>query len=188
MQPSSKILIIRHGEKPGVPIAANGIDIDGNDDPNSLTAAGWQRAHALVNLFHPTSGAPRAGLTMPNHVFAAANTGGDHSKRSIETVTPLAQSFNPRLTIDQSIDATDITGIVEASTSAGGAVLVCWKHQHILAIAQKLAPSALIRNKWPGNRFDMVWVFVLDTTGEYNFSQVPELLLQEDESNLIIVN
>jgi hypothetical protein len=176
-------MIIRHGEKPGVPVAADGIDGDGNVDSKSLTAAGWQRAHALVDLFNPPAGiAIRAGLAVPNHLFAAADTSGDQSKRPIETITPLADSFNPNLAIDSSIDSSDVKAIAKAAKSVGGVVLVCWKHENILEIAQRLAPTAPLPKKWPGNRFDMVWVFDLNAQGDYDFSQVAELLLPTDDS------
>jgi hypothetical protein len=176
------IMIIRHGEKPGVPVAADGIDVDGNVDSKSLTAAGWQRAHALVDLFNPPVGvAMRARLAVPDHLFAAADTSGDKSKRPIETITPLSESFNPNLAIDSTIASTDVKSIAKAAKSAGDVVLVSWKHEDILAIAQRLAPAALLPKKWPGNRFDMVWVFELNAQGDYDFLQVPELVLPTDD-------
>ena len=183
---TTKIMIIRHGEKPGVPIAADGIDSDGNDDSKSLTAAGWQRAHALVDLFHPPGGtAVRPGLAVPDHLFAAANTSGDRSKRPIETITPLAESFDPVKTIDEAIDATDISSIAKAAKSAGGVALVSWKHENILDIAQSLAPDAALPKKWPGNRFDVVWVLDLNAAGDYVFSQVAEMVLPTDDASLM---
>ena len=37
----------------------------GNEDDSSLTAVGWERAHALVGLFDPAEGDPRPGLARP---------------------------------------------------------------------------------------------------------------------------
>jgi hypothetical protein len=183
---STKIMIIRHGEKPGVPVAADGIDFDGASDPESLTAAGWQRAHALVALFHPPNPAGiRKGLAVPDHLFAASEFCGDHSKRPVETITPLAESFDPPLAIDSSIAATDIGKIADAVKGAGKSVLVCWKHEDILAIAEKLAPSETLPKRWHGSRFDIVWVFDLDGNGDYRFSQVPELVMATDQSTLM---
>src|ERR1700722_5842775 len=123
---TKKIMIIRHGEKPGVPVAADGMDTDGNPDSKSLTAAGWRRAHALVDLFNPASrDAMRSRLAMPEHLFAAADTSGDRSKRPVETLTPLSESFDPPLSIDASIESTDVKSIVHAVKSAGGVVLAC---------------------------------------------------------------
>jgi hypothetical protein len=35
---------------------------------------------------------------------------------------------------------------------------------------------------WPGERFDMVYVFTADGPGSYAFSQVPQLVLPGDDS------
>ena len=58
-----RIMIIRHGEKPDG--TAPGLDEAGNEDDSSLTAVGWERAHALVGLFDPAEGDPRPGLARP---------------------------------------------------------------------------------------------------------------------------
>ena len=60
---TGQIMIIRHAEKPDG--TAPGVDDDGNEDDSSLTAVGWERAHALVGLFDPAEGDPRAGLARP---------------------------------------------------------------------------------------------------------------------------
>jgi hypothetical protein len=180
---TTKIMIIRHGEKPGVPVAADGIDEDGNVDTKSLTAAGWQRAHALVDIFNPPATiAIRAGLGVPDHLFAASTGSGDQSKRPIETITPLSESFDPALAIDDTIDSTDIKSIAKAARKIGGVALACWRHENILAIAQRLAPAAALPKKWPGGRFDMIWVFDLNPAGDYEFTQVPELALPTDDA------
>lgn len=183
---SSKIMIIRHGEKPGVPTAADGIDVSGDVDPTSLTATGWQRAHALAELFHPSDqDRMRTGLATPDHLFAASTAGGDKSKRPYETLLPLAESFNPTLAIDNSIKATDTRGIAKAATAIGDIVLICWKHEDILAIAQRLTPTSTLPRRWSGSRFDMVWVFDLNSVGEYEFSQIPELVMPGDQATIM---
>jgi len=86
MASSSKIMVIRHGEKPGDSTAAPRVDANGNPDPQSLTIQGWDRAKALVALFNPTSPATyRTGLALPQHLFAAAIGDPDSSKRPLET-------------------------------------------------------------------------------------------------------
>lgn len=180
---TTKIMIIRHGEKPGVPVAADGIDADGNDDPESLTAAGWHRAHALVELFHPAVPQNiKQGLAVPDVLFAAAERGGG-SKRPVETITPLAESFEPPKQIQDAITSTDVQAIARACTAVAGNALVCWKHENILDIAKQLVrSSSVLPKRWPGSRFDMVWVFDLAADGTYEFSQVPELVLPTDLS------
>ena len=67
------IMIIRHAEKPDG--TTPGVDDDGNEDDSSLTAVGWERAHALVGLFDPAEGDPRAGLARPQTIYAAGRHG-----------------------------------------------------------------------------------------------------------------
>jgi hypothetical protein len=181
---SSKIMIVRHGEKPGHPVSAIGINAAGETDPLSLTATGWQRARALVRIFNPRSGTPPEGLAVPQHLFAANDHGGDSSRRPIETLTPLAHSFDPSLDIDASIHATDTAAIAEASAQAGGVVLVAWKHEEILEIAARLVSRSALPGEWPGDRFDMVFVFDRNAGGSYEFSQIPERALPGDRTDL----
>ncbi len=41
--------------------------------------------------------------------------------------------------------------------------------------------------QWRDDRFDLVWVFDLDPSGRYRFSQVPQLLLAGDRPDVIPV-
>ena len=66
------VMIIRHGEKPDG--TTPGIDENGDEDDSSLTAVGWERAHALVDLFNPADGEPRSGLARPQRIYAAGVT------------------------------------------------------------------------------------------------------------------
>lgn len=177
-------MIIRHGEKPGTPIDAPGIDPNtGDEDPHSLTSDGWKRARALVTLFNP-HGPIRSGLAVPQHLFAANDSGGDASKRPIQTITPLAQSLGLEQHINASISAADIHTIAKAARETGDVVLICWKHENILEIARHICPEGLPA-KWPGRRFDIVFVFDLDNDS-YTFQQIPQLLLPDDSSTLFV--
>jgi hypothetical protein len=182
---SSKIMVIRHGEKPGDPSDAPGIDASGNPDPQSLTAQGWRRAQGLVGLFHPVPpAAPRAGLAVPSHLFATEISDPVSSKRPLETLTPLSHSFNPLLPIDASIKGAHVDKLCKAATEAGDVVLIAWKHELIPAIAQGLT-SDPVPAKWPGDRFDVIWIFDLNANGTYGFSQMPELVLPGDLNQVI---
>jgi hypothetical protein len=84
------IMLIRHAEKPLHPSRSpHGVDPEGQHDPHSLTVTGWVRAGALVELFAPSRGTPPTELIRPDTVYASAHAGG-HSKRSLQTVGPLA--------------------------------------------------------------------------------------------------
>jgi hypothetical protein len=48
--------------------------------------------------------------------------------------------------------------------SGGGVVLICWKHQHIPALAQAIPTvnATTIPTGWPSDRFDIIWKVALD--------------------------
>src|ERR1700710_1727263 len=52
--PPTKVMIIRHAEKPGD--GRDGIGPDGKPDTESLTVPGWRRSGALVRFFAPVDG------------------------------------------------------------------------------------------------------------------------------------
>lgn len=64
-------------------------------------------------------------------------------------------------------------------------VLICWDHERIPAIAAALptAPGTQIPD-WPDHRFDMIWSLTRQDTAEYEFSQLPQLLLAGDSDSL----
>ena len=49
----TKLIIIRHAEKPDPQANIGGVSEAGGADRNDLTVRGWQRAGALVRLFNP---------------------------------------------------------------------------------------------------------------------------------------
>jgi hypothetical protein len=183
---SDIIYIIRHAEKPGTPIDAPGIDPYSGmtDDPASLTAAGWQRARALVNLFHPAGASERA-LAEPNHLFAPSVHLPESSKRSLQTLLPLALSFDPPLTIDSRFHSGAVAGLAAAVQAAPGVVLVAWKHERILDIAARLAPHATLPESWPKLRFDVIFIFRRNAAGSYDFAQTAERVLLTDSDTTL---
>jgi len=54
---ATKIMIIRHAEKPGTygNEKYDGIDAKGKADKESLVTLGWERAGGIANLFDPTN-------------------------------------------------------------------------------------------------------------------------------------
>ena len=91
--PPSKIMIIRHAEKPPNPPNKTGpwdVQLDGKTgDGKSLIVQGWQRAGALSSFFAPYKSKPvNPEIVMPHHIYAANPKG--ETQRPWETVTPLA--------------------------------------------------------------------------------------------------
>ena len=181
-----RIMIIRHGEKPADDPPPQGVNADGDAGIQSLIPQGWQRAGALACLFDPARGPLQSpGISTPQTIFASGVGHHSNSLRPQQTVTPLSQKLG--LTIDTSWLKGQETEMTAAAVARGGVVLVCWEHQAIPGIAnQILGNDTTAPQKWPGSRFDMVWVFDLDaSTGTYAFSQVPQQLLAEDSSDPI---
>lgn len=178
---ASKVMIIRHAEKPVGQI--NGIDESGNQDPNSLIPQGWQRAGALIPLVASSFGP----LPTPSHLFAP-NLFGGGSKRPFETITPLAAKLGitmnatPGGVSPGQYAPADFARMVPDALACPGVVLIAWEHEFIPSIANLiLGNSTTVPQAWPGARFDVVWTFDLNlATNTYTFNQAPQLLLQGD--------
>jgi hypothetical protein len=182
---AQKIMVIRHGEKPEDASTPYGVTTDGEQDVKSLLVMGWTRAGALAVLFAPSRGSLQSPeLAQPQTVFAAADEAGVASKRPLETVSVVAQKLS--LNIDATYAVGQEAQLAASATSCDGVVLIGWEHKHIPLIANAILGNSLAPQKWPGTRFDMVWVFDLDAaSGAYRFSQVPQLLLPGDSPDPI---
>ncbi|TWE09309.1 hypothetical protein [Rudaeicoccus suwonensis] len=179
------VMIVRHAEKPEGGGAPYGVTAQGDVDAESLTVTGWSRAGALVGLFDPfdVNGPiePRAGLQRPERLVAADPADG--SARPVETLTPLSERL--QISIESSWPKKSAATVAAALRSSRGATLVAWQHQDIPAIAEALGRSEpAVPSKWPGDRFDVVWVFRRRGSG-WVFSQVPQLLLAGDRDTTI---
>jgi hypothetical protein len=172
---ATKVMLMRHGEKPADDGSVQGVDLAGRRDENELSVRGWQRAGALARLFAPLPGQPlRAGLATPAALFAPAVGGPVRSRRSHHTLLPLAELLGTA--VDTRIAKGDETRVAHEARLQAGAVLVCWSHQGLPAIARALT-NAAVPAHWPEDRFDLVWV--IDLPGGA-FIQVPQLLLAGD--------
>jgi hypothetical protein len=195
MSKAKKIMIIRHAEKPPKNPPPNGVDIDGKKESDSLIPQGWQRAGALVVLFAPSRGKLQdSELATPDYIFASAiankGKGKDEANRPEETITPLLAKLN----LIGNFDYPKSKGadLAKAAMNCDGIVLISWPHGQIPALANQIPLSPnnkhTIPQKWPGTRFDIVFVFDLDVhsrKGGYIFHQVPQLLLAGDSPEII---
>lgn len=188
---ATKIMIIRHAEKPTTtpPPPTNGVDITGGQDPDSLIVRGWQRAGALVALFSPSRGPLQSSeLATPQFIYATS-TSDVEGNRPEETITPLAEKLS---LVFQLFPKSQLEEVATSAISANGVVLISWPHGEIPKLAS-LIPLSLnnknpIPSTWPKERFDVVFVFDLDTSSAvtgYTFSQVPQLLLYGDSADPI---
>ena len=185
---ASKIMVIRHAEKPNGQLA--GVNESGVPNARDLTVRGWQRAGALVCLFAPARGAlQNALLAKPQFIFASAAAddpegGNSRSRRSEETVMPLAQLLG--IDIDLTFSKGQEKALAKAAQACPGPVLIAWQHENINAIASSILGTGPTPPMWPGNRFDVVFVFTLNPVdGTYSFAQVPQRLLAGDADSPI---
>lgn len=192
--PPDVIYIIRHGEKPEEPAPSKaahehrGVDFHGNQNDHSLLPRGWQRSGALAALFDPSRGPLRAGLQVPRQLISPSY--GDRGKTAQHRTHQTISGISDRLGI---AIATDFAKGQEPQLAAAlaksgpGAVLICWDHAHIpaLAAALPLVHGTVIPKLWPADRYDVIWTFTLDASVEYSFAQVPQLLLSGDTAAII---
>ncbi len=192
--PPDVIYIIRHGEKPeelahkrSAP-AHRGVDFHGNQDEHSLLPRGWQRSGALAALFDPSRGPLRPGLHVPGMLVSPAY--GDRSKagrhRTHQTISGIAERLGIAIAAD--FPKGQEPELAAALAKSGpGAVLICWDHARIpaLAAALPLVPGTVIPTAWPDDRFDVIWSFTLAGRKAYSFAQVPQLLLSGDSDTVI---
>jgi len=199
--PPQQIYLIRHGEKPTDAPAISfpestspsgpqfGVAVDGNRNVHSLVPNGWQRSGALAVLFAPAVGALRAGLRTPTALYSPSF--GDpyfrQTQRTHQTIDGLAGRLG--IPIQSPVPEGEEAALAEAVLASGSeVVLICWEHEHIPAIAQRLptVDATTIPTVWPDDRFDVIWTFELDTaTGRYEFGQVAQQLLPGDTDTVI---
>jgi hypothetical protein len=201
--PPQLIYIIRHGEKPADPPPTDpgqtppalgppfGVDDQGVQDAHSLLPRGWQRSGALAVLFDPALGPAQAGLQTPATLLSPSY--GDPAKTAAHRTHETIQGLSDRLGIPiVSAFAEGQEPQQAASVVSGysGVVLICWEHDHIPALASSLPVTAgtAIPQKWPGDRFDVIWTFTLvpgAATTQYAFGQIPQQLLSGDADTVI---
>lgn len=178
---ATKIMLLRHAEKPAKDNAPYGVTRKGERSKESLEVRGWQRAGALANLFVPANGHfDHSALVTPQFLYASKPLRRKGSRRPLETITPLAEKLS--LKVNSTFQRSQLVSMVEDAFSRKGVVLICWQREYIPDIAalilggKNIAPS-----EWPENRFDVIWVFDLQrSSSTYKFRQVPQELLAGD--------
>ena len=179
--PATNIMLIRHAEKPDD--KDGGVDQKGNADKHDLIVRGWQRAGALVQFF-ANPRVPNGPIKRTATMFATEAATGSESKRPLHSVTPLAKFLN--LNIDSTIAEGSEDALVKAAIAGNGVVLIAWHHERIPAIANLILQNQSAPQKWPGDRFDVVWIFSRAAASDpWTFSQAPQLLLSGDSPDVI---
>lgn len=180
--PPDRIIVIRHARKPTHKPKQIGIRQDGTADPESLTVRGWQHAGALAAIFAGTDpGGARGFVARPDIIFAAGADKkkvwiggkhvevGSHSRRPIQTVTPLAEAL--KLAPVTTHTKGEEQALVDDALGRSGTVLICWQHQDIAKIGNLIVGNdTTVPQSWPEDRYDLVYVF--DRSGDgWSFRQ-----------------
>lgn len=183
---ASKIMIIRHAEKRLPDDGVEGVESSGAPNKHDLTVRGWQRAGALVRFFAQRPGHKCVdGIATPNALFAPGIVEENHGLRPQHTLVPLSELLNNKQPINTKFGLDDFAALVQAAEAVEGIALIAWEHKRIPMIAAQLpVVSGHIPKRWPGNRFDIVWVFDR-VPGGWSFKQVPQLLLAGDDDRPI---
>ncbi len=175
----TKIMIIRHAEKPTPDGAFRGVTVGGNHDKHDLSVRGWQRAGALVRFFAPHGGTPASPISTPSSIFASAATPASPSLRAKHTVLPLAEVLG--LAVHTHHADGEEYGVALAALAAVSPVLIAWHHHSIPELVRHIAGDvAGSPPHWPDHRYDLVWVLDRDADGAWSFSQTTQRLFAHD--------
>lgn len=178
---ATKIMLLRHAEKPAKDNAPFGVTRKGQRSKEALTVRGWQRAGALANLFAPAHGHfQHPSLATPQFLYASKPRLRKGSRRSLQTIIPLGEKLSVK--INSEFERDEYEKMLADVFSRNGVALICWQREYIPDIASLILGSKKITPKdWPEDRYDMIWVFDLDrSSSTYKFEQVPQELLAGD--------
>ncbi len=180
-QRATKILLIRHAEKPAKDSAPFGVTLKGQRSKESLAVRGWQRAGALANLLAPNNGRfQHSSLATPQFLYASKPLRRKGSRRPLETISPLAQKLAIR--VNSSFPRYDFESMIDEVVMCNGVVLICWQREYIPEIASHIVGNNTVEPpSWPEDCYDMIWVFdLVPSSSQYRLKQVPQKLLAGD--------
>jgi hypothetical protein len=193
--PPTNILLLRHAEKPYGSVA--GVKEDGSSDKESLIVRGWERAGTWTTLFGTAALRASFGVPKLDALFGAMREelGGDDddsdpgkigskSRRPVATITPLGALLG--VAINETYTKGQEPQLVQGLMAMSGNLLVCWQHEAIPAIAKLIVNgSVAIPDPWPGDRFDVIWMFTSAGTNQWTFTQVCPALMPSDSTQPI---
>lgn len=182
----TKIMLIRHAEKPTDAPPPHGVTPHGEHDKKALSVRGWTRAGALAALFAPANGQfQNPHFATPTIIYAMGIGSGSESYRPQQTVTPLLDKLAPDVRSNFDFIKEQEPEMVASLLDQTGVVLVCWEHDRLAHAARHIPLSTNNRtpvpSEWDSKRFDPVWIFDLDPNAPgYLFTPAPQLALAGD--------
>jgi hypothetical protein len=177
----SKIMLIRHGEKPEDGGPEKGIDKNGNEDFHDLIVKGWQRSGALGRFFKPLDGhLIHPLLSVPTILYAPGPNAADRSTRALHTLSVVSSLTG--YAIISGFGVGEEKELADDIMTKDGVVLVAWEHNNIKIIIEHITGGTVPTPHWKKHRFDMV--DILHKTPGWQLDQVPQMLLQDDSADL----
>ena len=141
MPKCTKLMLIRHAEKPDSQANIGGSERGRSADRNDLTAKGWRRAGALVRLFNPRAArGPSAGTRRSGRDFRRA-ADGRQSEQAAVAHGRAARSLT-RAPVQTQFPLRQEKALIAAALDAAPAVLISWHHDRIARLAAELGVAA----------------------------------------------
>jgi broad specificity phosphatase PhoE len=155
-----EVIVIRHGEKP--------------EQGDDLSVKGRERAAAIVPFFKD------GGDETPAAIYAQGPSDSRHSRRPVETVTPLANELNLTVKTYHHSDYAEMAKEILAKPEYDGkVVLICWEHNGIPDVAAAL--GVIDPPDWRGHSFDRLWI-IRFKDGKAKLQEAPQRLLFGDSA------
>jgi hypothetical protein len=175
--PAAKIMLIRHAEKPdgdGAPgLMPNGAENPGAH-PDRMEAGQCSGRPVQSRRWRPAETAARKA-----HESVRLGIGKPAAEADACAARDSAQS------LDQDLSE-GTPELVAAVKAAQDPVLISWQHEALPAIAGLIrGGSDGVPPTWPDHVYDLVWVFDLQASGAWSFTQMPELVMPGDSDNVI---
>jgi hypothetical protein len=183
----TKIMLIRHAEKPADDPPPHGVTGHGAHDKKALTVRGWTRAGALAVLFAPPDGKFQDdAFARPDVIYAMGMESDSASARPQQTVAPLVEKLGDAAKTNFYFERDREKDMIASVLDRDGVVLVCWEHDRLDDAARHIPLSPNnernVPREWDGKRFDLVWVFDWDEKGNgFVFSEHLQGALAGDE-------
>src|SRR5258705_6265271 len=137
LRQATKIMVIRHAEKPASRPPPYGITLEGAREKECLTPRGCQRAGALASLFDPANGTFQdPSLARPRFLYASNPVKRKGSRRPFETILPLAEKLAIR--INSNFPKLETESMLRDAFLGNGVVLICCEREYILQITDQI--------------------------------------------------
>lgn len=127
------LYLIRHAEKPY-----------SKHNPN-LNNVGFKRAECIAHIF-------TSKYQEPKQIIAQGQDSRHKSKRSIQTVKPLAKALHLKI---ETCASRDIACAQDLINKSKGPILISWEHKRLRKIMEKFVENP---PKYPRKRFDLIWI------------------------------